>query len=79
MEILDRIVAEKLSRGELHLVLDQRTVERLECDCFEVIARIREILADDSLEDPQCFEHIERIVCEIESLGLDCGGRHDFG
>ena len=79
MEILNRIVAEKLSRGELHLVLDQKTVDRLECDCIEVLARIREILADDSLEDPECFVRIERIVCEMESLGLYCGGRHDFG
>ena len=79
MDILNRMVAGKLSRGELHLVLEQKTVESLKYDCFEVLSRIREILADDNFEDLECFERIERIVCEMESLGIDCGGRHDFG
>ena len=55
MEILNRIVADKLSRGELHLVLEQKTVESLKYDCFEVLSRIREILADDNFEDLECF------------------------
>lgn len=63
----------------MHIVLDQETVKRLENDCVAALARIRAVLADDSLDDPECFERIERIVCEMESLGLDCGTRHDFG
>lgn len=39
---------------------------------------IREILRDDTLEDPVCFYKIERIVEVYEALGLDAGGRHDF-
>lgn len=79
MEILNRIVAEKLSRGELHIVLDRESVKRLESECMVTLARIRAVLADDSLEDPECFERIEQIVCELEALGIDCGTRHDFG
>ena len=79
MDILRMMVADRLSRGEVRIVLDQETVKRLESDCVAVLARIRAVLADDSLDDPECFERIERIVCEMESLGLDCGARHDFG
>ena len=79
MDILRMMVADRLSRGEVRIVLDQETVKRLESDCVAVLARIRAVVADDSLDDPECFERIERIVCEMESLGLDCGARHDFG
>lgn len=79
MEILQMMLADRLSRGELCIVLDQKTVKQLECDCMAALARIRAVLVDDSLEDSACFERIERIVCELEALGLDCGTRHDFG
>ena len=41
--------------------------------------KIREILADDTLEDPECFQRIEAIVSLLEDMGISCGGRHDFG
>lgn len=43
------------------------------------LLRIRDILADDTLSDENCFQRIEAIVCPLEDLGIDCGGRHDFG
>lgn len=43
------------------------------------LLRIRDILADDSLSDGTCFWKIEAIVSLLEELGVDCGGRHDFG
>ena len=79
MEILRMMAAERLSRGVWNLVLDSEAAECLERECFAVLGKIRKILADDTLDDPECFERIEKIVCELESLGLDCGGRHDFG
>ena len=41
--------------------------------------KIREILADDTLEDPECFQRIEAIVSLLEDMGISCGGRHEFG
>ena len=79
MEILQRMTADMISRGEVKLTLSPDTVRYLENRCFEVLARIREILADDSLDDPECFQRIEKIVCELENIGVDCGSRHDFG
>lgn len=50
-----------------------------EKECYIVLERIKKILEDDSLEDKDCFERIEKIVCEFEKIGSDCGVRHDFG
>lgn len=44
-----------------------------------VLLKIRDILADDTLSDENCFQRIEAIVCLLEDLGIDCGARHDFG
>ena len=79
MEILQRMTADMISRGEVQLTLSPDTVRYLENRCFEVLGRIREILADDSLDDPECFQRIEKIVHELENIGIDCGPRHDFG
>ena len=43
------------------------------------LLKIRDILADDTLDDPACFQRIEAIVSLLEDLGTRCGGRHDFG
>lgn len=42
------------------------------------LLKIRDILADDTLSDENCFHRIETIVCLLEDLGIDCGARHDF-
>ena len=43
------------------------------------LLKIRDILADGSMDDPECFQRIEAIVRLMEDLGIPCGGRHDFG
>ena len=43
------------------------------------LRNIQEILADDAMDDPECFHRIEAIVSLLEDMGLSCGGRHDFG
>ena len=47
--------------------------------CYDALRRIRSILTDERLRDPECFQQIEEIVNVFESLGSDGGGRHDFG
>ena len=44
----------------------------------QALRKIRDILADDTLDDPACFARIEAIVSLLEDLGIDCGERHDF-
>ena len=43
------------------------------------LRNIRDILADDTLDDPACFARIEAIVSLLEDLGINCGRSHDFG
>ena len=42
------------------------------------LLKIRDILSDDTLDDPACCARIEAIVSLLEDLGIDCGERHDF-
>lgn len=51
----------------------------VEGQCYQAICKIREILANDQLDDPACFSRIEQIVCVLEELGPGTGTRHDFG
>lgn len=51
----------------------------IEAECYQALKKIKAIIEDDSLDDPECFEKIERIVCTLECLGSDGGSRHDFG
>ena len=79
MDILMRVLADMLEKGEIKLEIDSEVIAEIEKECMEVLGRIRAILADDTMEDPECFERIEQIVCAMESIGLSCGSRHDYG
>ena len=79
MDILMRVLAEKLEKGEFKLEIDSEVIVEIEKECMEVQGRIRAIFADESIEDPECFERIEQIGRAMESIGLNCGSRHDYG
>ena len=79
MDILMRVLTDKLENGEIKLEIHREVIGEIEKECMEVLGRIRAILADESIEDPECFERIEQIVCAMESIGLNCGSRHDYG
>ena len=53
--------------------------EIVKSECFRALCDIRDILDDYELPDEECFMKIEKIVCLFESLGSNCGSRHDFG
>ena len=53
--------------------------EIVESACYRTLQRIREVLDDDALDDPTCFQRIEEIVRAFEAIGSDGGSRHDFG
>lgn len=59
--------------------LEGLDVERvIENECYKALKGIKEIISDDEIEDKDCFERIEEIVCLLENMGIDLGGRHDF-
>ena len=78
MELYEKILCETIAR-EVIPALNIDPAQLVEMKCYQAIQSIRRILADDSLEDPECFYRIEEIVCALENVGADGGGRHDFG
>ena len=51
----------------------------IETQCYQALQKIKAIIEDDSLENPECFMKIEKIVCALEEVGSGGGFRHDFG
>lgn len=78
MELYHKILADYFARyGYLEELIDSTAI--VQDRCYQALCRIKEILEDDSMDDPECFSRIEKIVCVIEELGCDAGSRHDFG
>ena len=54
-------------------------IEKLfEKECYKILEKIKAILEDNSLNDKDCFQKIESIVCQFEEIGSNCSTRHDF-
>lgn len=82
MELYQEILANVLANQEVQVTfpgLDLDAAQIVEGVCYQSLLRIKEIIADDSLEDSACFDKIEEIVCAFEAIGSSGGGRHDFG
>ena len=77
MELYERILCEEIARRMLPVVQEQGA-QMVEMRCFEAIREIYRIVADERLDDPECFARIEEIVCVLDELGTGGGGRHDF-
>ena len=82
MKLYTEILAHYLSQKDAQILfpgidLDANTI--VEMECFRVVQEIQAVISDDSLEDDECFEKIERIVANLEHKGISCGSRHDFG
>lgn len=56
----------------------EKLVQAAEGDAVRILDQIRRVLDDDSLDDPECFEKIEKIVQVFYANGLNTG-RHDWG
>ena len=80
--LLGDIITQAIATGKIQVSfegIDCTVAEVVEGECFQAIQKIKAILADDTLDDPECFYKIEEIVCVLEEMGSDGGNRHDFG
>lgn len=78
MELAVRILADYYAKhGYLENMIDTTVI--IQDRCYQALCRIKEILEDETLDDPACFQKIEEVVCALEELGTDAGIRHDFG
>lgn len=76
------ILAHYLAREDAQIIFPQLKLnaeEIVQLECYQVLCRIQQIVCDDTLEDRECFERIERIICALEEIGGNGGSRHDFG
>jgi len=82
MDLLISVLA-KMLENETAVVtfpgLSLSVKELVEMKCFDTLLKIKAVIEDDSLDDPECFKRVERIVCAFEELGSGGGSRHDFG
>ena len=53
--------------------------EMVEARCLDILWKIKEVIDDESLNDPECFQKIESIIQLLEDAGSSGGVRHDFG
>lgn len=82
MELGFEILAHYLAQQNVQITfpgLKINAAEIVELQCYQTLRRIQEIARDDTLEDAEYFERIERIVCALEEIGIDGGNRHNFG
>lgn len=78
IDILRDILSRSDIRIEFTNMQDVDPADLIECVSYRALCRIKAILEDDHLTDPECFKQIEEIVCTFEQLGSGCGPRHDF-
>lgn len=78
MELHEQILCEIIAR-EVIPGLNIDSAVLVEMKCYQTIRQIYDIVSDDTLEDAECFQRVEEIVCALDELGIGGGGRHDFG
>lgn len=82
MELYKEILSHALMYGNVTISFAGQELDPakiVESVCYQALCKIKEIIEDDSLEDDACFMKIEEIVCALEGIGSNGGGRHDFG
>ena len=47
-------------------------------ECYQTLKKIKAVIEDDNLSDPECFAKIEQIIRLFEEIGSNGGNRHDF-
>ena len=82
MDLFKAIFTQALITGKIQVSfsgMDGTVAEVIEGQCYQALEKIKAIIDDDSLKDPECFHKIEGIVCALEEIGSNGGTRHDFG
>ena len=81
MDLYQEIIAHVIERGKIQIEFPHLKIsakEIVEMECYKALKQIKEIIEDERLEDDECFEKIEAIVCCLEGIGSNGGFRHDF-
>lgn len=82
MELYHDMLCKILESEEFQVLLPKWKMnieEMIEMKCYQSLNEIKKILEDESLNDSDCFESIEKIITVFETLGSGINERHDFG
>lgn len=81
MELCKEILAHFLACEDARILfpsLQLNSQQIVEMQCYRVLRKIKAIIEDESLDDPECFHKIEEIIAALEEIGSNGGFRHDF-
>jgi len=81
MELYAEILSAALQYGKVEVTFpDGASLQGvIEGQCYAALFKIRQVIADPALNDPDCFRKIEEIISALNALNIDTGSRHDFG
>ena len=81
MDLYKEILVNILAENHVEVTFPDIDIEiskLFEKKCFQALKKIKTVIEDDSLDDPDCFNKIEEIIRTLEALGSGGGFRHDF-
>ena len=81
MDLYKEILIKALENQKMQVFfpeLQMSLKDIIEVKSYRTLCKIRDIVQDETLDDKECFEKIERIIVEFEKIGSDGGFRHDF-
>ena len=76
------LLAKLMESGRVEVIFPDMELlpeELVEMKCYSLLLKIRDIIHDESLDDPECYQKIEEIIRIFEATGSGGGVRHDFG
>ncbi|MBQ8974388.1 MAG: hypothetical protein IJ072_01545 [Oscillospiraceae bacterium] len=73
MELYAEILLKALHYNEVSVdIINKKEIDSfVEMKCYQTLKKIKAVIEDNSLEDKECFIRIEKIICELESIGSD--------
>ena len=80
MALYEELFADICAKNRVHLSFPDLDVDLetlTEQTRYQLLLEIQKVIQDDSLDDPECFIRIEKIVTLFGRHGLSAGSRHD--
>ena len=78
MELYEEIACYAEGTKNMKFTGKEQKERYAEQESYKVLKKIQKILADEELNDAECFFKIEEMVKSLGEIGVSAGGRHDF-
>lgn len=65
MKLYQEILAQEFANS-LSVELQDDLQKIVEMKCYQALEEIKKVLDDETLDDPECFHKIEKIVCILK-------------